>query len=222
MADMANLKQALRGAIDAAGADGKYSEAAIDHVHALIDALAALTPLPRPIDAQDKVAGPWGTLLAQFGPRHTAGKPIAHLSSFKLLTFGSLPDRPLRMIGIEQEIHHISKDYNNLQIVESPDGTVRAHLIMFGKYHIEADTPKRYSVDFDRVVLRSSDGTSDDGLRAAFGFDMEQSLELTFKPPKLHSDIIFCDDEMRINFGSMGGVYVMERLHHGGHSVRFP
>ena len=36
-----------------------------------------------------------------------------------------------------------------------------------------------------------------------------------------HSDIAFCDDTMRVNYGSVGGVYVLERLHHSGRSVDF-
>ena len=221
MADIAILKAELLAAIDADGGTGQYDEAGFDAIHGLIEQLIPYTPIPRPADEQEKVAGPWKSLFAQFGPRHTAGKPIAHVTSFKLLTFNALPDIPLRMLEIEQEIHAVSKDYNNVQIIETIDGGMRAHLIVYGRYAIKPDAPQRYSVAFARVALSSPDGASDADLCQAFGFAPEQSLDVSFKPPTLHSDIVYCDADMRINFGSMGGVYVMARLHHGGHSVAF-
>ena len=221
MADVANLKSELLTAIDADGGTGRYDDAGIDAIHAAIEQLLPLSPIPRPLDEQEKVAGPWKSLFAQFGPKHTAGKPITHETSFKLLSFNNLPDAPLRLLEIEQEIHSVSKDYNNVHLVETIDGSQRAHLIVFGHYDIAAETPQRYGVAFSRVGLVSPDGASDAELRSAFGFAADQSLDIGFKPPKLHSDVVYCDDDLRINFGSMGGVYVMARLHHGGHSVAF-
>ena len=71
------------------------------------------------------------------------------------------------------------------------------------------------------IAVSLIDGVSGAELRQAFGFEAEQALDISFKPPKLHSDVVYCDDDLRINFGSMGGVYVMSRLHHSGHSVAF-
>ena len=221
MIEVATLKAELLAAINADGGTGRYDDAGIDAIHALIERLIPHTPIPRPIDEQAKVAGPWKSLFAQFGPKHTAGKPITHETSFKLLTFNNLPDIPLRLLEIEQEIHDISKGYNNVHIIETIDGSLRGHLIVFGHYSIEGDTPQRYGVEFSRVGLLSPDGVSDAELRQSFGFEAEQALDISFKPPKLHSDVVYCDDDMRINFGSMGGVYVMTRMHHGGNSVAF-
>jgi hypothetical protein len=221
VAEVNALKADLIAAIAASDDAGRYGEQGLDAIHALIEALVPLSPIARPVDEQAKVAGPWKSLFAQFGPRHTAGKPIAHETSFKLLTFNALPDLPMRMIDIEQEIHAVSKDYNNVQIIEPIDGSLRAHLIMYGHYTIEPDQPQRYKVDFSRVALSSPDGASDETLRQAFGFDEAQPLEVSFKPPALHSDMVYCDRDMRINFGSMGGVYVLERCNHSGHSVAF-
>ncbi len=221
MNDVTTLKAALLAAINASDEEGRYSDSGLDAIHALIGELIPHTSIPRPIDEQARVAGPWKSLFAQFGPKHTAGKPITHETSFKLLTFNSFPDAPLRLLEIEQEIHAVSKDYNNVHIIETIGGELRAHLIVFGHYAIEADTPLRYGVEFSRVGLVSPEGVGDTELRRAFGFAAEQSLNVSFKPPKLHSDVVYCDDDLRINFGSMGGVYVMTRLHHGGHSVAF-
>lgn len=221
MTEVAKFKADLLAAIDADGGTGRYDEAATDAIHAAIAQLLPHTPIARPIDEQGKVAGPWKSLFAQFGPKHTAGKPITHETSFKLLTFNNLPDTPLRVLEIQQEIHAVSKDYNNVHIIETIDGSLRAHLIIFGHYDIARDTPQRYGVEFSRVGLLSPGGLGDAELRQAFGFAPGQPLDVSFKPPKLHSDVVYCDEDLRINFGSMGGVYVMSRLHHGGHSVAF-
>ncbi len=221
MTEVADLKAALLAAIRADDGAGRYDAAGIDAIHALIEKLALLSPIPRPIDQQADVAGPWRSIFAQFGPKHTAGKPITHETRFKFLSFNTFPDVPLRVLEIEQEIHAVSKDYNNVHIIEPVGGGSAAHLIVYGRYAIDADLPKRYKVEFSRVGLISPGGLTDDALRQAFGFDANQPLTASFKPPTLHSDVIFCDADLRINFGSMGGVYVMSRLHHSGHSVAF-
>lgn len=211
MVDLAAIKSELLEAIEASDAEGKYAEADIDRIHALIEALIPQSPISRPVDEQKRVAGLWKSLFAQFGPKHTAGKPIAHETSFKLLTFNALPDLPLRMLQIDQEIDDVSMDYNNVQLIEPVDGSCRANLIMFGTYSISPDEPKRYKVDFSSVALTSRSGMSDNDLRRAFGFGADQPLSASFKPPALHSDVVYCDDDLRINYGSMGGVYVLER-----------
>lgn len=221
MTDLPELKAQLRAKIDQARPDGTYDEAVIDEIHALMQELAQNTPMPRPLDEQEKVAGPWGSHFAQFGPKHTAGKPIEHVTSFKFLTFGKFPDKPMRMLSIEQEIHHESKDYNNVQIIEPVDGGPQAYLTVYGRYSVSDDNPQRYEVEFYRIALTGANGESEDELRAAYGFDADTPLDVDMKPPKLHSDIVYCDEDMRINFGSMGGAYVMNRSHHNGYSVEF-
>ena len=186
MSDVPQLKTELRAAIDQAKPDGTYDEAVVDRIHDLMNALASKTPMPRPIDEQEKVAGPWGSYFAQFGPKHTAGKPIEHETSFKLLSFNNFPDRPMRMLSVEQEIHHESKDYNNVQVIETLDGTKRAHFTVYGRYDIDEAEPQRYKVEFYRLALVGLEGESEDELRAAFGFDPDTPLYDTFKPPKLH------------------------------------
>ena len=64
-------------------------------------------------------------------------------------------------------------------------------------------------------------GGSDDAVRVQFGLEAGYPLRHELKPMKLHSDVVYCDESMRINFGSMGGVYVLERLPGPGKSVTF-
>jgi hypothetical protein len=221
MNDITRLKTELRRAIDACGPDGRYDDAGFDRIHALIDALRPLNPTPRPIDAQAFVQSPWITLFAQFGARHSAGKPVRHLSSLKLQSFNCFPDLPVRVADITQEIRVEGAHYNNVIDLTTPDGRHRALLIIWGRYHIEPAAPQRYGVAFEAVELRPPQGVSAAMLRAQFGLEAGALLRHTLKPPRVHSDIVFCDDELRINMGSMGGVYVLARLAAPGKSVSF-
>lgn len=222
MTQIQSLKTQLLGAIDRAEPDGKYSDSHLEALHALVQQLIALTPLPRPVDRQEYVTGAWGTRFAQFGARHTAGKPVVHETDFGLLSFGNLPRKPLRLLDIQQEIHHVSKDYNNVQIIETLDQRLRALLIVYGRYRIDQVNPQRYIVEFYKVALLGAAGENEAAIRGAFGFEPNQPLEAHFKPPRVHSDIVYCDEDMRINFGSLGGVYVLNRLRdHAGTSITF-
>jgi hypothetical protein len=92
---------------------------------------------------------------------------------------------------------------------------------VWGRYRIPPDQPQRYSVDFYAAELVPPEGVSAAELRAQFGLENGFALKRALKPPKLYSDVVYCDDDMRINFGSMGGVYVMNRRHTPGKSVSF-
>ena len=221
MADVAALKDQLNEAIDACQADGTYDDETFDRIHRLINDLVPHTPTPSPLESQDFVAGPWGSRFAQFGPKHTAGKPIRHETTMALQSFGQFPKVPILVHDIDQEIRVEGNHYNNVTDISTPDSTHRATLIVWGRYDVTDENPVRYSVDFYAIELRAPDGISDDELRAQFGLEAGFELYREMKPPKLHSDIVYCDDDMRINFGSMGGVYVMKRLEARGKSVTF-
>ncbi|MEE4206711.1 MAG: hypothetical protein V2I39_10475 [Erythrobacter sp.] len=221
MSDVDAIKKDLRAAIDDCRNDGTYDDATFERIHALIGELVPLTPVPRPIDRQDFVASPWGSHFAQFGPRHTAGKPIRHVSSLKLQSFGVFGDIPIKVHEIDQEIRVDGRHYNNVTEIATPDDAHCARLIVWGRYDIPGDQPQRYSVEFYAVEIVPPDGVSEEDLRAQFGLEPDAALRRELKPPKLHSDVVYCDEDMRINFGSMGGVYVMNRRTGPGKSVAF-
>jgi len=221
MSDVDGLKQDLRAAIDACQSDGTYDDATFDRIHALIGELVPLTPVPRPLDRQDFVASPWASHFAQFGPRHTAGKPIRHVSSLKLQSFNTFGDVPVKVHEIDQEIRVEGRHYNNVTEITTPDEAHSARLIVWGRYDIAQDQPQRYSVEFYAVEIVPPEGVSAEDLREHFGLEPGSDLRRELKPPKLHSDVVYCDEDMRINFGSMGGVYVMNRRAGPGKSVSF-
>jgi len=221
MTEASQIKAQLWAAIEASQPDGTYDDETFDKIHVLVKELLPHTPTPRPIDNQEFVQSPWGSGFAQFGPKHTAGKPIHHVSSMKLQSFARFPDIPIQVHDIDQEILVDGKHYNNVTDVSVPGTDHHANLIVWGRYHIEEETPQRYAVEFYAVELAPPEGVSDEELRAQFGLEEGAELYRELKPPKLHSDVVYCDDDTRINLGSMGGVYVMRRLHSAGKSVSF-
>lgn len=217
-----SIKTDLLKAIKNSGDDGKYSDDAYEDIQRLVKELATHTPMPRPVDNQDEVTGQWEPLYAQFGPRHTAGKSIEHDNMFHFVSWSALPKLPFRNFNILQEIHHDSFDYNNIHVIEPVGGGLKAYYTVYGRYVVEADAPQRYKVDFYRAKLTSRNNESDEQIRSAFGFEKDQSLDLKLKAPPLHSDIVYCDGDVRINFGSVGGIYVMQRTNKDMVSVMMP
>lgn len=221
MSEVASLKAELRAAIGDARDDGTYDEAVTERIHALIGQLTPLTPTPSPYANQDFVAGPWRSEFAQFGPKHTAGKPIQHVSSLKLQSFSKFPDVPVKILEIEQEIRVDGAHYNNVSGMTTPDGAHAGRILVWGRYTLDEAMPQRYDVSFYAIELVPPPGVSEDDFRAQFGLAADQPLRIEMKPPRLHSDVVYCDEDMRINFGAMGGVYVLKRLAGPGKSVSF-
>lgn len=221
MTDIGAIKAELLAAIAAAQPDGSYADADFDRIHAAIAALVPLTPTPDCLAAQDFVASPWRSLYSQFGPRHTAGKPTRHQTTMNLQSFNKFPAVDIFVSDIDQEIRVADAHYNNVVSIATLDGGHQAEMIVWGRYTIDPATPQRYAVNFYGVELRPLAGVTEAEVRAQFGLPDDQPLKAELKPMKLHSDVVYCDDDMRINFGSMGGVYVLRRLATPGKSVDF-
>lgn len=212
MSERGSMKSALLEAIEASRQDGTYDEAVVDRIHECIEALRPHSDIPAPALAQHLLSGAWRTLFAQFKVKHTAGKPIVHDTDLSVQSFKAFPKLPARALVLEQEIHHEGHHYNNVVRVESPDRSVQAHMIVWGRYRVQEDLPQRYFVEFYQAEMKPLPGEDEDALRRGFGLDADAALVHPLKPPRLHSDIVYCDDDLRINVGSLGGVYVLRRL----------
>lgn len=81
---------------------------------------------------------------------------------------------------------------------------------MFGIFLGDDENRQRFHVKFSSAkVVPAVNGTSMDIFREVLGLDAEAMLEAEFKPPSLHSDVVYLDDDLLINLGSIGGAYVM-------------
>ncbi|MEO0575563.1 MAG: hypothetical protein AAF004_08870 [Pseudomonadota bacterium] len=209
----------MLAAIDLASDDGRYSDQDYDTVIAAIEDLVGEAPVDAPLDHQSFVTAPWATLFASFGPKHTAGKPVVHETNLSLQSFARFPKTPIRVLDIVQEIEHRTKTYSNVTQIETIDARVQATLIVHGRYRDDDDNRQRYQVDFYAAQL-TSDALDAAAIRSAFQLDTDSALVQTLSPPKLYSDVVYCDDLLRINYGSMSGIYVMKRLKQPFQSVK--
>ncbi len=219
MATAEELKAQILSFLDGTDESQLVSEAEKDQLRNWCDALCEHTPTPQPINEQSAAEGVWLTRFASFGAKHSDSQPLQHDTDLKLQSFGNLPSAPARVKRLHQEIEQSSKAYNNVVFIENAAGDTDAVILMEGVYSGDDENLQRYSVGFQRVSLQGLNGESDDALRQAFGIDGEGELSKEFRPPKLHSDIVYVDDDLRINYGSLGGFYVLQKLSEPGFSV---
>lgn len=205
-----NAKERLLAHIETHDGPAGFSEEAFAELGRLVEALRPLSPIPNPLDAEDRVEGRWDTLFAHFGARHSAGKPKVHDSTLKVHTFNAFPAAPVRIERICQEIARLGRAYNNVIDFSTPSG-VRGSIVVRGRYRDDEANRQRFVVEFYRVEVQPAVGVDEAQLRAALGFAADQALALELPPPRLHSDVIYLDEQIRINVGSFGGLYVLER-----------
>ena len=101
--------------------------------------------------------------------------------------------------------------YNNVIDFTTPDRQTDGRIIVHGAYRGEPERPQRFVVDFTGMGIQPRGATTEAALRAGLGLEAGQALSADMKPPKLSSDVIYLDDELRINVGSLGGLYLLKR-----------
>lgn len=190
-----------------------------ERLKSLCDQLAAHSPVPEPMNHQQAAEGVWLSRFASFGGKHSEGQPLLHQTTLKIQSFGHLPEVPMRVTRMVQEIEQSSKAYNNIVHVANMAGDLNGLVAMHGRYGPDDGNPKRYMVEFYRVAFRPAEGIADRAFRNGFGLSADIDLDQEFRPIPFHSDIVYLDDDLRINYGKLGGFYVLERLNAPGHSV---
>lgn len=219
MSDRTALKREIFAFVDQMDETTLISEDEKSALRALCDDLCQHTPCPEPINNQKISEGVWLTRFASFGAKHSDEQPLQHDTNLQFLSFGNLPKAAVRVTHMHQEIEEASCAYNNIVFAQTPNGDAKAVIVMEGVYSGDDDHPLRYSVAFTSVRLQSADGRDEAALRQAFGIEEDAPLMKEFRPPKLHSDIVYVDDDMRINYGGLGGFYILQRLSSEGVSV---
>ena len=210
---MSTAKEKLRAHLDLQDEVGAFSDEAFDELGRLVEAIRGENVYAAPLDALDKVCGRWHTDFAHFGGKHSAGKPKVHDSDLKLQSFNRFPPVPIRVTRLCQEISQTGNAYNNVIDFTCTDGKTRGVLIVHGRFRADEENRQRFHVEFVATELRPVAGGDETQLRAALGFDAAQPLKVDLKPPRLHSDVVYLDDEMRINIGGLGGLYLLRRAH---------
>lgn len=207
----ATIKDDLLALLDSQDANGGFSDDAFRRLGALVEATRAESTYPEPMRTLERVEGRWEATFAHFGVKHSAGKTRVHDSTLAMQSWNRFPASPIRVLRICQEISRRGNAYNNVIDFTSPDGVVEGTIIVRGVFRSEDGNPQRFVVDFVRLEIRPRGATSEAALRAGLGLSADEPLVADMKPPKLSSDIIYLDDALRINVGSLGGLYLLRR-----------
>lgn len=191
--------------------DGDSAAEELPDIVSLINTLSPLSPIPDPTNHLDEVAGSWTSLFASFGFGRAKGKMRHDDSTLGIQSFKAFPEIPIHVVDIMQEIGVTPNAYNNVIMIEPMDRSCRALIIVHGNYQGDAENAQRFHVVFHAAEIRGLDGVRDDALRLALDLPEDAPLKRDFKPAKFYSDVVYLDETTRINFGGMGGVYVLER-----------
>jgi hypothetical protein len=174
-----------------------------ERINQLALALEAANPTPDPTARTDLFDGRWKLLYSTFN--------LDRKASLAKLSFGKLPDVEVTVGDVYQEV---SSQHGQLydNVVEFEDGHGRKGVkVMHGYYSVHDD--QRFDVVFDHVFVAPQDQRGIDAFRQDLGIAGESALSVAIaRTPPMHSSIIFLDEEMRINRGVYGGVYVLERM----------
>jgi hypothetical protein len=112
--------------------------------------------------------------------------------------------------------------YNNVVSFEALDAAFSGHIVIRGRFRPDPDgNLQRFMVAFERAELHPAGPADEVALRERLGLAADAPLARDFKSPKLHSDVIYLDDDTRLNAGGYGGLYVLRRLAEPGISVTF-
>lgn len=207
----ATAKEKLLAHLDLQDEVGAFSDEAFEELGRLVEAIRLENVYAAPLDTLDKVVGRWDTDFAHFGGKHSAGKPKVHDSDLKLQSFNRFPAAPIRVTRICQEISQTGNAYNNVIDFICSDGDTRGVLIVHGRFRPDEENRQRFHVEFVATELRPGEDCDAPALLAALGLDAAQPLKVDLKPPRLYSDVVYLDDDIRINIGGLGGLYLMRR-----------
>ncbi len=196
---LADLKQQL---IDLSAATDMRFEATKDE-EATIKSLAAdvekLNPTPEPARRADLLDGRWRLLYSSF--RLTREASLARLS------FNQLPDVTVRVEGIWQEVGTAGGHYNNL--VYFTFGNLRGIQTTKGRFTPADGT--RLSIAFYAADARPENAATPLPRFAAELGTAADRLEAPLTAPGLWSDVVYLDEELRLNRGAYGNLYVLVR-----------
>jgi hypothetical protein len=150
-----------------------------DEIVRLAAELEAHNPTPAPAHDGARLRGRWKLLYSSFGLQREA--TLARLS------FNALPKTPVTVTELWQEVDPATGLYDN--IVDHREGSV----VTLGTFKPASD--HRLDVLFTDIVTTGMDPTR---------VPIDNS-----KIPPLWSDVVYLDDDFRLNRGAFGNLYVL-------------
>ncbi|MFL2769371.1 MAG: hypothetical protein ACJZ9F_00030 [Rhodospirillaceae bacterium] len=186
-------------------------------INALIDELAEHTPYPRALDHADVYRGHWVGNYYNFG-RLVGGDGLKDqgtglTTSLRAFSMGRLPDVPATHAGNALEINPTTGQYNFYGRLLVGEEQIDSHHFTYGRFTQKEENPSRFYVEFDKFEIAPADPSmSPEDYCKATGIDTPEDLAADLVPsPRLWSDVVYMDDDMRIQLGQLGGYYILFR-----------
>jgi hypothetical protein len=201
---LSELKTEIRALAAQSGTLKKDTDAELgEKITALAAELEAANPTSDPTSRTDLFDGRWKLLFSTFN--------LDRKASLAKLSFGKLPDAEVTIGDVFQEVSSAHGQlYDNVVEFEDASGK-KGVKVMHGKYTVHDGD--RLDVVFDHVFVAPQDTRALDEFCVDLGLarDTGTSVAIARTPP-MHSSIVYLDEEMRINRGVYGGVYVLEKI----------
>jgi hypothetical protein len=166
--------------------------------------LEALNPTPDPTRRPDLYVGRWKTLFSTFN--------LEMETTLARLSFGKLSSGPITVGELYQEVGPEDADcrYDNVVTFTDAAGKPGAK-VMLGRFSV--DDGHKLGVVFYEVFATPEDDRSIETFKADAGIAPDGVVRRVIeKTPPLHSSIIYLDDDLRLNRGVYGGVYVLQKV----------
>ena len=160
---------------------------AVERIKALADELESLNPTPEPARAAALLRGRWRLLYSSFG--------LQRDTTLARISFNAFPKTPVHVKSLFQEIDPATGLYDNVVTFDGEDG-MPGEAVTFGAYQVMDD--RRLDVRFTDMLVSGP------------GVPVKLPIDNARIPP-LYSDVVYLDDGFRLNRGSFGNLYVLER-----------
>lgn len=202
MADHTALKSELVALCAKTDAGFDKADPEVERIKALAMSLEEHNPTPDAGRRPDLYAGRWVMLYSSFG--------VERETTLARLSFSKYPATPVTMHQVFQEIGAGGDVYDNTVTFTGPDGAEGA-MVMLGRYEGNPEDGARMDVTFYEVFLAPTNGAAPTDFAAALGLQGGLIQEIAKTPP-LHSRITYLDEDLRLNRGSYGNLYVTQRV----------
>lgn len=196
-------------------------------IDALIDELTPLSKYPNAIDHPEVFRGHWSADYHNIG--RLVGGPQAKdegvgvTVSLKVFSMGRLPDIPAKFLGNGLEIVPETGAYNFVSQFLLGERQVPTHHFSFARYQRRPENLRRFHVEFTGFkVVPADPEMSLESFAREIGVDDPALLAHELDPTtKLWSEVVYMDDDVRVQLGQLGGHYVMMRTDRPLYSIEY-
>ena len=214
MSKRVNLKNELLDIIknNQENSNGQNNQA--DSINKLINELSTVTLYKDAVYMDDVYKGHWAGEYFNFGSAGGGGakdQGAGVVTTLKTFSMGQLPDIPAKHISSALEIDPKNSIYNFYSHMKIGKNLIDTHHFSYGRFSRQKIKPNRFFVEFDGFEIIPQDKSlSLDSYCKEICVARPEDLKATLpKSPKLWSDIIYMDNDMRIQHGQLGGHYIV-------------